>query len=318
MEFDHVFIVALQSSLFLGLIHGINPCGHSWLVLAPFVYGERNGKRVFSLTSAFIIGTSLACLAIGLTLGAVSMSLPPEIKHITDLVTAGVLVLLGIVLIIRPDLLHHHDHDHDHGHEHGHEHKHAHHAHNGHDHEHDHQCCCQHNDAHGHADHDHEEHTHTDNCGCGHHDHTKATAGNNAHASGHDHDRKHAHTHDPAHAHGHDHGCGCQHAPRLRSVTFWGLLVFGFMNMIVPCPTVAIMYSYALDSGDAFKSTAVFASYALGTAIALAGVIYAIYKVANAMRALNRPWLEPLIMRVAGVLTAAFGIYSYMADAAYF
>ena len=313
MEFDHVFIVALQSSLFLGLIHGINPCGHSWLVLAPFVYGERNGKRVFSLTSAFIIGTSLACLAIGLTLGAVSMSLPPEIKHITDLVTAGVLVLLGIVLIIRPDLLHHHDHDHDH--EHGHEHKHDHHAHNGHDHEHDHQCCCQHNDAHGHADHDHEEHTHTDNCGCGHHDHAKA-AGNNAHASGHDHDRKHAHTHDPAH--GHDHGCGCQHAPRLRSVTFWGLLVFGFMNMIVPCPTVAIMYSYALDSGDAFKSTAVFASYALGTAIALAGVIYAIYKVANAMRALNRPWLEPLIMRVAGVLTAAFGIYSYMADAAYF
>lgn len=310
MEFDHVFIVALQSSLFLGLIHGINPCGHSWLVLAPFVYGERNGKRVFSLTSAFIIGTSLACLAIALTLGAVSMSLPPGVKHITDLVTAGVLVLLGTVLIIRPELLHHHDHDHDHGHEHehGHEH-HDHHDHRAHDHEHDHQCGCHTDDAHSHAGHHHEGHTLTDTCGCGHHDHAKGD-GNNAHASGHDHE----HGHD----HAHDHGCGCQHTPRLRSVTFWGLLVFGFMNMIVPCPTVAIMYSYALDSGDAFKSTAVFASYALGTAIALAGVIYAIYKVANAMRALNRPWLEPLIMRVAGVLTAAFGVYSYMADAAYF
>lgn len=87
------------------------------------------------------------------------------------------------------------------------------------------------------------------------------------------------------------------------------------MNMIVPCPTVAIMYSYALDSGSIFKSAAVFTSYALGTAIALAGVIYAIYKVSNAMRTLNRPWLEPLIMRIAGVMTITFGIYSYMADA---
>jgi len=86
------------------------------------------------------------------------------------------------------------------------------------------------------------------------------------------------------------------------------------MNMIVPCPTVAIMYSYALDSGDIFNSTMVFASYALGTAIALAAVIYAIYKVTNMMRTLNQDWIEPLVMRTAGIMTIAFGIYSYMQD----
>ncbi len=31
---ESLFLIALQSSLFLGLIHGINPCGHSWIVLA--------------------------------------------------------------------------------------------------------------------------------------------------------------------------------------------------------------------------------------------------------------------------------------------
>ncbi|UZP67130.1 sulfite exporter TauE/SafE family protein [Desulfovibrio mangrovi] len=301
MEFDQIFLIALQSSLFLGLIHGVNPCGHSWLVLAPFVYGERNGARVFSLTAAFIIGTSLACLAIGLTLGAISMSLPPDIKHITDLVTAGVLVVLGLILVVKPELLHSHAHDHDHGH-----------GHCDHGHEHHTEACCA---DHAHSPHEHDEHhhghVHEAPCNCGHHEHEHV----NEHVHEHQHDHAHARKgHHHTHGHG---GCGCAHGPKLRSVTFWGLFVFGFMNMIVPCPTVAIMYSYALDSGDAFKSTAVFASYALGTAIALAAVIYAIYKVANAMRALERPWLEPLIMRVAGLLTAAFGVYSYLVDAGY-
>ena len=91
-----------------------------------------------------------------------------------------------------------------------------------------------------------------------------------------------------------------------------GLFILGFVNMIVPCPTLAIMYSYALKSGSAFKATSVFASYAVGTAAALAVVIFAIYKVANLMRRLEQPWIEPLIMRVAGVVTVFFGIYSLL------
>ena len=247
MDFDSIFLVAMQSSLFLGLIHGINPCGHSWLVLAPFVYGEKNGKRVFSLTSAFILGTTLACLIIGLTLGSISLTIPDSLTYIVDIITVVILVILGSILIIKPELLHSHDHDH------------------GHDHSHDH----------------HDEHDH------------------------HHHEHEHSHTH-------HGGGCSCSHGKStLRSVTFWGLFSIGFVNMIVPCPTVAIMYKYALDSGSVFKGTAVFASYAVGTAIALATVIYAIYRATSFVRTLEQDWVEPLVMRTAGLMTIGFAIYSY-------
>lgn len=265
---DSIFIVALQSSLFLGLIHGVNPCGHSWIVLAPFVAGKSNGKRVFSLTTAFIIGTTLGCLAIGLFLGLVSASLPDQIRYFTDIITAAIIIGLGAILLWKPHLLHSHDHEHG--------------------------CGC--NGHHG----DH-SHSHDHNCDCDDHNHDSHHA-NASHHKQHDHHHKH-----DAHHH--------SHAPiSEKTSTFWGLLVLGFVNMIVPCPTVAIMYSYALDSGSAFKSVSVFASYALGTAIALAGVIYAIYKVTGLIRKLQKSWIEPAIMRTVGVLTIFFGGYTLYLD----
>ncbi|MGX7949960.1 urease accessory protein UreH domain-containing protein [Oleidesulfovibrio alaskensis] len=248
---DTIFLVALQSSLFLGLIHGVNPCGHSWVVLAPFVAGEHRGSRVALLTASFFGGTALACLAIGASLGAVSAGIPQHIKEVTDTVTALVLVVLGLVLIIKPGLLHSHSHEHGDGHEHHHDHDHAHH------HEHD---------------------------GKDHHGHSRGSS-----------------------------ACSCS-APALsrwQKAGAAGLFVIGFMNMIVPCPTVAIMYKYALDSSSIGASTAVFASYALGTGLSLAVVIFAIYKVTTMMRTLRRPWVEPLIMRTAGALTVFFGVFSY-------
>ncbi|BDQ34398.1 urease accessory protein UreH domain-containing protein [Pseudodesulfovibrio portus] len=251
MEFESIFWVALQSSLILGLVHGVNPCGHSWLVLAPFVYGEKRGRRVFSLTAAFILGTTLACLGIGLTLGSISLAIPPSFNFYVDVITFVILLALGLTLIVKPELLHSHDHDHHHDHDHDHDHH--------------------------HHDHDHHDHAHDD--------------------------------------HGHEGGrCGChshdQPRSAARSVTFWGLFTIGFLNMIVPCPTLAIMYSYALDSGSVYKGTMVFASYALGTAIALAGVIYAIYKAAGFVRTLSQEWVEPLVMRIAGVMTIGFAGYA--------
>jgi nickel/cobalt exporter len=235
MNTDTLFLVALQSGLFLGLIHGINPCGHSWVVLAPFVAGDSSGRRVSVLTASSITGTTLGCLAIGLALGLLSTGLPDSVRAVTDVVTAGIIVLLGLILLVRPQLLHNHDH-----------------------------CHCGH------------EHCHSD----------------------HKHDRN-EHAHSPLSA---------------RRSTAWGLAILGFVNMIVPCPTVAIMYSYALESGSAFRSMAVFGIYALSTGVALAGVIYAIFKVAGIMRRLQRPWVEPAIMRTAGLLTVAFGTYTLYGD----
>ncbi|WFS62767.1 sulfite exporter TauE/SafE family protein [Pseudodesulfovibrio thermohalotolerans] len=246
MQIDSIFQVALQSSVFLGLVHGINPCGHSWLVLAPFVYGEKRGGRVLSLTLSFITGTTLACLLIGLTLGSVSLAIPESFALYVDVATFAVLLVLGLILIVRPHLLHSHDHDHDHNHD---------------------------RDDHGGHGHDHDHH---------HHDHD---------------DRGRACS-----------GRACM--PSARSVTAWGLFAIGFVNMIVPCPTVALMYTYALDSGSVLKGTAVFAVYAVSTGLTLGAVIYAIYKAAGLMRALTRDWVEPAVMRAAGVMTIAFGAYS--------
>lgn len=233
---DTLFLVALQSSLTLGLVHGVNPCGHSWLVLAPFVAGDKSGRRVFGLTSAFILGTSLGCLAIGLALGSLSATLPPQARYITDTLTAAIIIVLGAILIFRPHLLHSHDHEHDH------------------------------------ADHDHEHHHR-------------------------------------------EHGCDCHaHGPTAKRSTMWGLGTLGFVNMIVPCPTVAIMYSYALESGSATKAVSVFAIYAAGTAVALGGVIFAIYKVTGLLRKMQHPWIEPAIMRTVGVMTILFGTYSLYTD----
>lgn len=234
---DPLFFLALQSSLFLGLIHGVNPCGHSWVVLAPFVAGDRSGRRVFVLTAAFIGGTTLGCLAIGVLLGSVSATLPDSTRYVTDLITAAVLIGLGAILVWRPHLLHSHDHDHDH------------------DHHHDH-----------HHDHPHENHA-------------------------------------------------CRPKPlTARRSTAWGLATLGFVNMIVPCPTVAIMYSYALESASTVRAVSVFASYAVGTAAALAGVIFALHRATDLARKLQQPWIEPAIMRTVGVLTIFFGAYSLYGD----
>ena len=84
--------------------------------------------------------------------------------------------------------------------------------------------------------------------------------------------------------------------------------------MAVPCPTVAVMYSYAIDSGNWLKSASVFGVYAVSTAIAVGGVIFLLRRTADLVMRMNKPWLESAILRTAGVLTIAFGTYSIYED----
>ncbi|WP_136795327.1 sulfite exporter TauE/SafE family protein [Desulfosediminicola ganghwensis] len=251
MELQPLYLAALQSSFILGLIHGVNPCGHSWLVIAPFVAGEKNGKRVFSLTSAFLFGTAVACLVLGATLGSISMLFPPSAAYWMELSTSLILILIGLILLYDPHILHSHDHDHDH-------------------------------------DHAHEHHDHA-----GHH-----------------------HKHHPCeHKHHHSHGPTCGHAANGNKQTRkkWmaaSLFSIGFVNMIIPCPTAAVMYGYALNSGSAFTATLVFGTYALSTALSVGLVIYCIFRITTMAGTLQKDWLEPLIMRSAGVIIICFSGYS--------
>ncbi len=261
MSGETMLPVAFQSALLLGLIHGVNPCGHSWLVLAPFVSGCREGRRVAVLTVSFLLGTALASIAIGLSLGAVSTLFTGEVRFYMDIFVNGLVIVLGALLLVKPELIHSHDHDHCHSHDHSHDHDHSHEE----DHAHDH---------------------------CGHY-----------------------------HEHEHQSACGCSDGIAKRLAGFvqgrssvLALFVIGFVNMIIPCPTLAVMYSYALDSRNPFFSSIVFGGYAFTTAIAVGGVIFAIFKVSSLARSLSQDWIEVVIMRGIGLITIVFGIYSLYSD----
>lgn len=240
MEIDGLILVAFQSSLILGLVHGVNPCGHSWLVLAPFVIGQKRGWRVAWLTFSFLAGTTLACLLLGLTLGSASTLIPDSLQIWVEVGTSLMLVALGIVLITRPGLIHHH-HDEEHGHNHAQD------------------LEPLHDRQHSHQDHNH---------------HNIPRKGNR------------------------------------QKLTGMALFGIGFINMIIPCPTVAIMYKYALDSGSAWNATFIFAVYAFGTAVAVGGVIFAIFHVTRILEKLSQDWVEASLMRSAGVVTILFASYS--------
>ena len=237
----------IQSSFLLGLIHGVNPCGHSWLVLAPFVTGERRGRKVVTLTLAFLAGTALACLFLGASLGAISMLIPLSAGVWIEGATSLILFIIGLLLLYNPHILHSHDDSHYHGHTHRGEH----------------------------------HHNHSDSC-C----------------------RSHSHEEKSSTLIG-------KIKLSLKDQKSLPLMLFGigFINMVVPCPTAAVMYGYALNSGSTVTATIVFGTYAVSTAIAVAAVIYLIFKVTSMATSLQKDWVEPLIMRLAGAVIVVFSAY---------
>ncbi len=245
MEFETILFAAIQSSFLLGLLHGVNPCGHSWLVLAPFVTGERNGGRVVLLTGAFLGGTALACLVLGATLGAISQVVPISMGTWVEVGTSIILIILGLLLIYNPHILHHHDHSHEHAHNNHHAHEHSHHEH-----------------------------------------------------------KTHIHTHESRGILKKLHQLTAN-----RNVLPFALFGIGFVNMIVPCPTAAVMYGYALNAGSTFTATLVFGTYAFSTAIAVGGVILIIFKATSMASSFQKEWVEPLIMRLAGFVIVLFSVY---------
>lgn len=243
MEVETLLIAAIQSSFMLGLIHGINPCGHSWLVLAPFVSAEKSGQKVALLTVSFLAGTGLACLVLGASLGAASQLIPPSAGIWVEGGTSLILLVIGLLLLYNPHLLHSHDHEH--------------------------------------GDHHHSDQHYADNGCCGHSHHFEKK------------------------------GVSERLKALFRNQKSMPVMLFGigFVNMIVPCPTAAVMYGYALNSGSTSSATLVFGMYALSTAIAVGAVIYLLFKVTSMASSLQKEWVEPLIMRIAGLVIVVFSGY---------
>lgn len=126
--------------ILLGLLHGLSPCEHSWPILAPFAITAKTMKKLFYISLMFCAGTTVACVLLGLAFGLVGDFIPMNWSAYMGAGTAGILIILGIILIFKPTWLHFdHEHEDDHGHDHGHSHSHeTSHGHEGHSHDHDH------------------------------------------------------------------------------------------------------------------------------------------------------------------------------------
>lgn len=86
-----------------------------------------------------------------------------------------------------------------------------------------------------------------------------------------------------------------------------GLFTIGFVNMIIPCPTLSLMYGYGLNAKDAMSGVIVFGAYAVTTGLAVSAVIFAIYKISELVHKMHSHKIENILMRSTGALTVVFG-----------
>jgi len=117
------YLGILGLPILLGLLHGLSPCEHSWPILAPFAITAKTMKKLFYICLMFCSGTTVACVLLGIAFGTLGNFIPMRWSAYMGAATAGVLIILGIILIFKPTWLHfdheHEEDDHDHGHTHG-------------------------------------------------------------------------------------------------------------------------------------------------------------------------------------------------------
>jgi nickel/cobalt exporter len=95
---------------------------------------------------------------------------------------------------------------------------------------------------------------------------------------------------------------------------YWGMFSIGFINMIIPCPTAGVMYTYALVSKSIPVGTAIFLAYALATSLVLLIITYSLGKATLFFKKLGQEKYEVLITRISGALIAAFGVYMIIVE----
>ena len=229
------FLLALQASIVLGLLHGISPCGHSWPILAPFCITAKEMRRCINVWFFFCLGTTVACIFLGVIFGVLGSFIPRSWDIYFGIGTASILVILGIIVSINPHLLHFEDEE-------------------------------------------EEENLRLtfDNSEAV----LKATTG----------------------------------SKRFEHGIYWGLFSLGFVNMIIPCPTAAVMYTYALNSKSMLIGSSIFLAYAIATSLVLLVVAYFLGKATLFFKNLGQEKYEELFTRVSGAIIALFGVYMVIVE----
>ena len=231
------FVVALQASIMLGLLHGVSPCGHSWPILAPFCITAKGMRKCINVWFFFCLGTTLACLLLGVIFGALGSFIPPSWDIYFGMGTAAILVILGIVVIFKPHWLHFEDEE--------------------------------------------EEEA------------LKEVLDSDSTEK------------------------AIQFTTNKRKFKhgiYWGMFSIGFVNMIIPCPTAGVMYTYALVSKSIPVGTVIFLAYALATSLVLLIITYSLGKATLFFKKLGQEKYEVLITRISGALIAAFGVYMIIVE----
>ena len=229
------FVVALQASIMLGLLHGISPCGHSWPILAPFCITAKGMRKCINVWFFFCLGTTVACVLLGVVFGALGSFIPPSWDIYFGMGTAGILVILGIVVIFKPHWLHFEDEE--------------------------------------------EEEV------------LKGALNSTEQALKFTTSKK-----------------------RFKHGIYWGMFTLGFINMIIPCPTAAVMYTYALVAKSIPIGTTIFLAYALATSLVLLIITYFLGKATLFFKKLGQEKYEVLITRISGALIAGFGVYMVIVE----
>jgi nickel/cobalt exporter len=229
------FIVALQASIVLGLLHGISPCGHSWPMLAPFCITAKSMRKCINVWFFFCLGTTVACLVLGVIFGMLGSFIPPSWDIYFGIGTACILVVLGVVIIFKPHWLHFEDEE--------------------------------------------EEEA------------LKKSLDSTEQALQFTTNKR-----------------------RFKHGIYWGMFSIGFINMIIPCPTAAVMYTYALVAKSVPVGTTIFLAYALATSLVLLIITYSLGKATLFFKKLGQEKYEVLITRISGAFIAGFGIYMIIVE----
>lgn len=90
-----------------GVLHGLTPHGHSWLVLLPFALGGMKARGMARMAIAYSLGMLVTAAIAGALLGWLSSLIPMSWHYGVDVGIGVLLMITGIVFLLKPLSIHH-------------------------------------------------------------------------------------------------------------------------------------------------------------------------------------------------------------------
>ena len=90
-----------------GVLHGLTPHGHSWLVLLPFALGGSIARGMLRMSLAYSLGIIITAAATGALLGLLSSYIPAAWHVGIELAIGVLLLVVGLSFLLKPLSIHH-------------------------------------------------------------------------------------------------------------------------------------------------------------------------------------------------------------------